>query len=197
MEIGNTYWELEDNCILLSDVYIDIIYRKIDEFEQTITDVVEKGISRNGYTTCLWHNLMTCNVVFDRYNNLNKLKERFNVPYPKPLKENIIKNNMSLLNDSITSYSRQIEKSVNRQDVVNIGNRITAFMDSYFDIIFALNEIKHPGEKRMMEICQEQCKILPNRFDENIRELFYCISNESNGINKIIKSIINELKLVI
>jgi predicted nucleotidyltransferase len=196
MEIGNTYWELEDNCILLNGINMDIIYRNANDFEQTIIDVVENGLSRNGYTTCLWHNLMTCNIVFDRTDYLSKLKERFNVPYPKTLRANIIKNNMNLLTDSITAYDRQIEKSVKRHDFVNINNRITAFMDSYFDVIFALNEIKHPGEKRIVEICLGQCKLLPNEFEENIKSLFYSVNNDTSSINDIIKKIIYELKVL-
>ena len=30
----------------------------------------------------------------------------------------------------------------------------------------------HPGEKRLVQICGEQCKILPDHFEENLGRLF-------------------------
>ncbi|MDR2941310.1 MAG: DUF4037 domain-containing protein, partial [Treponema sp.] len=197
MEIGNRYWETEDNCILKNGVFIDIVYRNFSAFVQTVADVVENGLCYNGYTTCMWHNIMTCKIVYDKNNDLAKIKERFSVPYPQKLKTNIIKRSMNLLSDSIVSYDRQIKKSINRQDMVNINNRISAFLDSYFEIIFAINEQMNSGEKHIMEICLEKCKILPKGFEKNIQALFYCIGNDVNKVNIIIEEMICELKNVV
>ena len=93
---------------------------------------------------CMWSNLITCKIIYDRNGKLTRAKERFNVKYPIELKQNIIKRNMRLLHNSMPSYNHQILKAVSRNDKVNLGNRVTAFMDSYFDVIFALNEITHP-----------------------------------------------------
>ena len=58
MEIGNHFWELEDNCTLNDDIDIDILYRNIDDFNNTLNYVVNECNPYNGYTTCMWHNLM-------------------------------------------------------------------------------------------------------------------------------------------
>lgn len=50
-------------------------------------------------------------------------------------------------------------------------------MESYFDVIFALNEMTHPGEKRLVSICKEQCKLLPKDFEENINSLYKSMYN--------------------
>jgi predicted nucleotidyltransferase len=171
MEIENRYWEQEDNVTLHNGQNVDIIYRYLRSFISEIADVVESGNARNGYTTCLWHNLLTAEILFDKNGELKKAKDRFSIPYPQMLKENIIKRNMNLLTDTLISYDKQIEKSIYRNDLVNLNNRITAFLDSYFDIIFALNELPHPGEKRIMEICLERCRILPNDFEKNVVNL--------------------------
>ncbi len=52
-EIGNAFWELEDNCTLKNGIDIDILYRNLDEFEQKLVDVVEMYHASNGYTTCI------------------------------------------------------------------------------------------------------------------------------------------------
>ena len=197
MEIGNSYWETEDNCILNNGISIDIIYRITNNFIHNIAAVVEKGTSSNGYTTCMWHNLMTSKIIYDKNNCLENAKKRFSLPYPSHLKNNIIKRNMNLLTDSIVSYDNQIKKSIKRQDVVNIGNRISAFLGSYFDIIFALNELQNPGEKYNVEICIEKCKLLPNGFEENIKSLYYCMGNDIDNTGSIIEKMIYELKHIV
>lgn len=107
MEIGNHYWEAEDNCVLKDGVDIDIIMQ-----------------------------------------------------------------NMNLLSGCLPSYDMQIKKAYLRKDYNSINHRVTEFLASYFDIIFAVNEMTHPGEKRLVQLCKEQCKILPEHFEENLEKLF-------------------------
>ena len=47
MEIGNHYWESEDNCTLNNGVDIDIIYRKLQDFEGDVAAVVEQYRASN------------------------------------------------------------------------------------------------------------------------------------------------------
>ncbi len=199
LELGNCYWEQEDNGTFESGVDFDIIYRNLNDFTNTIADVVENCISYNGFSTCLWYNLLNSKILFDRDNQFQELKKRFSVSYPKRLKENIIKKNMNLLSDSIVSYDKQILKSIYRKDIVNLNNRIAAFFASYFDIIFTLNELANPGEKRIVEICLNECKILPNNFEKNINALInlQCIDSDATKASEIIGVIVGELKKII
>ena len=84
----------------------------------------------------------------------------------------IIDRNLKMLHGVLPSYDDQIKKAVSRNDLVSINHRTSAFIESYFDIIFALNKMTHPGEKKLINICKEQCKILPNNFEENLTKLF-------------------------
>lgn len=145
----------------------------------------------------MWHNLRTCQVIYDRNGRLEELKQCFNVPYPRQLKENIIKRNRKLLFGTIPAYQTQIEKAVKRRDMISINHRTTAFIESYFDIIFAINELTHPGEKRLVQLCKEQCKILPNHFEKNIHILFYDLYRNFDRVMKDINVIITELQKVL
>lgn len=196
MEIGNHFWEYEDNCTLTSGIDIDILYRNLDDFIREVASVVEDCQAHNGYTTCMWHNLRTCKVIYDRDGRLALAKERFDVPYPKQLKKNIIERNMKLLHSSLPAYETQIKKAVERKDYVSINHRVAAFMESYFDIIFAVNELTHPGEKRLVQLCQKNCKILPNRFGENIEQLYADLFTNCDAVSRDIAEIIKELERV-
>lgn len=46
IEIGNHYWEYEDNCILNNGIDIDILYRNLDDFSSEISLVVDKLLKR-------------------------------------------------------------------------------------------------------------------------------------------------------
>ncbi|MBR4983079.1 MAG: DUF4037 domain-containing protein [Lachnospiraceae bacterium] len=194
MEIGNSFWELEDDVTLSDGIDMDIIYRNMTDFENTISDVVDACISWNGYTTCMWHNLITSKIVYDKNGKLQKLQEKYNIPYPKKLKENIISNNMKLLNGMLPSFDMQIKKAETRGDLVSVNHRVAEFLASYFDIIFALNEMTHPGEKRMQSICSEECNILPNNFDANLYRLFDGLFRKN--ISGVISDMIDEIKKI-
>ena len=194
IEIGNKFWELEDNCTLNNGIDIDILYRNLDDFVKQIVNVVEDYNAYNGYTTCMWHNLRTCKIIYDENGRLQKAKERFEIKYPEKLKENIITQNMRLLYKAMPAYLYQVEKAVERGDIISISHRVAAFMESYFDIIFAMNEMTHPGEKRLDQIVKKQCKIIPDRFEENINCLFKKLYTQPETANYHLMQMIKELE---
>ncbi|MDE7213143.1 MAG: DUF4037 domain-containing protein [Anaeroplasmataceae bacterium] len=194
IECNNTYWETEDNCVMKDDIPIDIIYRNKQSFEESIDGVVFKHYASNGYTTCLWHNLIHSTIFYDKTGSLKKMQDKYNVSYPKELRANIIKRNMALLNGYLPSYFDQIKKAVSRCDRVSIQHRTTEFLASYFDIIFALNRMTHPGEKRLLQICKKECKILPKDFEENINAVFDSMFYDSKVFIEILIKMIHNLE---
>lgn len=195
MEIGNSFWELEDDVTLKDGIDMDIIYRDMKEFDNMVSSVVLDCNAWNGYTTCMWHNLITSKIVIDKKGELKSLQDKYKIPYPKKLKENIIDNNLKLLSGMLPSFDAQIKKAENRGDLVSVNHRVTEFLASYFDIIFALNEMTHPGEKRMQSICSKECSILPKNFDANLNKLFDGIFREN--ISSIITKIVEEIRQTI
>ena len=172
MEISNTFWELEDDVTLKNGIDMDIIYRDLEGFAGTVHAVVMDHVSYNGYTTCMWHNLITSQILLDKTGKLTDLQGKYRIPYPEKLKKNIIANNMRLLTGNLPSFDMQIRKAEKRGDLVSVNHRVTEFLASYFDILFALNGMTHPGEKRMQSICAKECALLPDRFEENLNCLF-------------------------
>ena len=78
---------------------------------------------------------------------------------------------MLLKDKPFASYYEQIEKALSRNDANSVNHRIAAFMASYFDIIFANNELLHPGEKKLVKYAKEHCAVSPENFEENIEKL--------------------------
>ena len=196
MEIGNHFWEYEDNCRLNNGVDIDLLYRDLAAFTADVAEVVERFQPRNAYTTCMWHNLLTCKVVYDRDGRLVQAKERFSVPYPRQLKENILARGWKLLHGAMPAYDAQLVKAVKRGDLISVNHRTAGFLETYFDFLFALNEATHPGEKRLIQLCQERCPLLPDRFEENLERLFQDLYHTPERVAVDIQSIALELEKV-
>lgn len=197
LELSNHFWELEDNCRLKNGIDMDVLYRNLDDFVLDVASVVEQKNARNGYTTCMWHNLCACKIVYDANGRLTEAKRRFSVPYPQELKRNIIDRNCKLLYAYMPAYSDQIRKAVKRRDLVSMNHRTAAFMESYFDVIFALNEQTHPGEKRLIRLAKERCAILPNHFEENIQKLYSTLFTNPEAAVAVLEEMIGELKQIL
>lgn len=171
MEYSNEFWELEDDGILSDGIDIEFIYRKINDIDSMLNCIVIEHQAWTGYTTCFWDNLILSKILYDPKGKLQALKDKYNIPYPKELKENIITKNFMLLKDKMPSFYYQIEKAVKRQDKISVNHRLTELLASYFDIIFAINEKTHPGEKRLLEATQD-LNHLPKDYKQHLDILF-------------------------
>lgn len=197
MELGNHFWELEDNCTLINGVDIDILYRDPEAFCQDVASVVEDCRAHNAYTTCMWHNLLTCKILHDRDGRLAAAKARFTVPYPEQLRRNILDNGLRLLKDSLPAYDHQILKAAARGDLVSINHRLAAFMETYFDVLFALNRQTHPGEKRLISLARKTCALLPDHFESNLQQTFDHAFTSPERLSADLASILTELEKIV
>ena len=196
-EVGGEYFGSGDEYYVDKiNKQLDVMFWNINWFESTVDNVWIKYYPSNGYTTCFLYTLNNFEIIYDKDNWLKNLQDKIKTDYPKELQKNIIKRNMMLLKEKpFASYYEQIEKALNRNDKVSVNHRISAFLASYFDIIFAVNALLHPGEKRLIKYAKANCKILPEKFEENIEKLLLqpnentlCILNEIyDNLLKIVK----------
>ena len=72
--------------------------------------------------------------------------------------------------------------------------KLLIFFASYFDLLFALNEQTHPGEKRMLEYAKTNCPLLPQRFEETIHAYFEKLYTEPAEAMKLINQLVTTIK---
>lgn len=183
-EVGGEYFGSGDEFFVDKlNRQLDVMYWNVNWFESIVKNTWFKYYPSNGYTTAFLFTLNNFQIIYDKDNWLKTLQDSIQTKYPHELKQNIIKRNMMLLKDKpFASYYEQIKKAINRNDIVSINHRISAFMASYFDIIFAVNELLHPGEKRLVKYAKDNCQILPNNFEENINKLLVQPNSETLNI---------------
>ncbi|MGN1294795.1 MAG: nucleotidyltransferase domain-containing protein [Bacilli bacterium] len=191
MEIGVSYFEEEDDCILNNGIIIELIYRNINEFCEIVDKTLLNSNASLGYSTCFFDNIVHSKVLFDRNDLYQQMVNKLAL-YPESLRQNIISKNMEMLHGVIASYDAQIIKAYKRGDLVSVNHRISAYLASYFDIIFAINKIYHPGEKRLVEIVKKKCNLIPKDFEENISLLL-----KQENIEKTLENIYRNLLLLV
>ena len=97
------------------------------------------------------------------------------------------------------AFSNQVEKAIKRQDLLSMNHRTSEFFASYFDLLFALNEQTHPGEKRMLDYAKTNCTLMPKQFEENIRNYFQLLYQPQQANEAVIalQTILKQLKVIL
>jgi predicted nucleotidyltransferase len=161
-EIDNQFWEPGDEWIdAKSQIGVDVMYRTVTWIEEQLARVLEQHQAALGYSTCLWHNVRTSQPLIDRHGWYRRLQEWATQPYPEALRTAIVAKNHPVLRKTNSSYLQQIERALERGDLVSLNHRVAALLASYFDILFAVNRHPHPGEKQLLNYAADQCASRP------------------------------------
>lgn len=170
IEINNQFWETGDEWIDIdSGCGVDVMYRTPQWIEEQIERVLVYHQASVGYSTCFWWNVLTSVDLYDPKGWLKELQQKANQPYPEKLKRSIIAKNYPIVRRHISAYTHQLESAIKRRDSVSIIHRTAALFASYFDIIFAVNSVPHPGEKRLVEWVNRLCAKVPDGLEEHIQ----------------------------
>jgi len=197
MELNNTFWETEDDGFLKEgNIPVEIIYRDLVWIDGLLNRTLVKYEADTGYTTCFWANFINSIVLYDKNGNLSKQQNKYKISYPDELKKNIVKKNYPLLKLQMPSYYYQIEKALKREDFISVNHRVAALFASYFDIIFAVNEMAHPGEKKILKIIKDNNLKRPTDMEINIDNILKYASLNDSAILLEIDSLIGNLDIL-
>jgi hypothetical protein len=171
-EIGNSFWEPGDEWIDGdTSIPVDAMFRSVPWIEDQLDRVLRRHEASVGYSTCFWYNVRNSRALFERSDWFQSIQKTADQPYPEELKRAIVAKNHPILRRNMSSYLHQIELSLQRHDTVSVNHRVTAMLASYFDIVFAVNEQPHPGEKRLLQFAQALCPKLPTAMAERVQAL--------------------------
>lgn len=171
-DLGLEFWDPGDEWMdAASVIEVDVIYWDTAWIEDQLARVLLRHQSSMGYTTCFWNTLQKALSLYDPQGWFGAIQQSTQVPYPEELRLNIIRANHAVLRRVIPSYTHQIEKAQSRGDLVSINHRVAALLASYFDVLFALNRVLHPGEKRLLAFAEQNCSLLPKELATDVTKL--------------------------
>ena len=188
------YGERDIFILRNSTTEIDISYYTIDILKDNLFDVIHDCKASVGYTTYLWKLVSGGFIAYDKEGTIKDLQNKYKVPYPEKLKLNIVDKNYYLLRDSISSYYNKIDEAISSGDSASIAHKVFKFLDSYFDIIFAVNEMPHTGDKRLISIITSKCRKVPKLWLEEVNRLVEVSCTCDKSILKSMDDIVDNLK---
>ena len=146
----------------------DVMYFGLEFFREQIERPLRYFQPSLGYSTAFAYTVSQGRILYDPDGKFAALQAMAREPYPDALRENVVRYNRPMLRGFISSYWVQLEKATERNDLVSLNHRLAALLASYFDIIFAVNRLLHPGEKRLLATALATCKSLPGGFETDL-----------------------------
>jgi hypothetical protein len=179
-EVGNTVWGEADEWVLKgSGQRVDLVYFDAEWMADQLDRVLVRYEASPGYSTAFWHTIRISQTLYDPHGWFAALHARAQAPYPEQLRRKIVALNYPILKQEITSYYQQISRALGRNDSISINHRVAAFLASVFDIIFAVNRVPHPGEKRIASYVDTLCPLIPPNFPAHVAKILK-LSGETN-----------------
>jgi hypothetical protein len=195
-ELDNRTWETGDEWTdRRTCMVVDMMYRSPDWIEKELARVLDSHEASLGYSTCLWENVRSSRVLSDPTGWYRKLKLTAARPYPEELARSIVEKNYRLLCEIHSAFQKQILKAASRNDSVSINHRTIAFLACYFDVLFALNRVPHPGEKRLLDL-SGSLELVPSALRDDVHALMSAGSrNETTELRLTLNRMIADLDL--
>lgn len=185
-ELNNQFWETGDEWKERSaGISVDVMYRNISWIEDQLDAALVRHQPSIGYSTCIWYNVQSSRILFDRNGWFEKLQAKARQPYPEELRRAIVRKNHPLLRSNISSYREQLRKAVERKDLVSVNHRVAALFAGYFDILFAVNRLLHPGEKRLAQFASRNCSLKPDNMDDTLEAVLRSLTQEGKLLQHV------------
>ncbi len=167
----------------------DVVYWDTSWCDKLLDRVLVDCIADNGYSTSHWYTLKNCRCLYDRAGWFAGMRERSGRPYPDRLQRAIIERGCP----TMRICRNQIALAIRREDWVSINHRLTAMLEGYFDVLFALNRALHPGEKRLLELAPKLCAKCPPDMQAQVERVIRSAAAPDEtmlaDIDKLIKGI--------
>lgn len=182
-EIDNRWFGPEDAWVDPQTGFtIDVVFRTVAGTEEAFTQTLVRHEAQLGYSTAVWATILASRPLVDPTGWLARLQQQAQQSYPEPLRQAIIAFNLPLLRQAQSAYGRQLAKAVAREDRVSVNHRVAALLASYFDILFALNRLPHPGEKRQLAVALTQCPLVPPDMAEQLDGLLQTAGQPGSAV---------------
>jgi hypothetical protein len=193
-DLNMQFWDSGDEWFdAATGIEIDVIYWQPAWLENQLDRVWRLHQGSMGYSTCFWYTIRHAQMLFDRRGWFADLQHQSEQPYPEALRRDIVAKNHAVLRRVIPSYERQIAKAASRGDHVSVNHRVAALLASYFDVLFALNRVLHPGEKRLLEYARAQCASLPVAMDEQVAAVLHAAGSADSSVVERVRVLLDGL----
>jgi len=192
-DLGMTFWGPGDEWLHApTGIHVDAIYFGAAWMEEQVDRVLVRHEASLGCTTSFWHTVRGSIPLSDARGWLSGLQARCAVDYPEELRRSIVGLNHPVLRDVLPSYANQLAKAARRGDLVSLNHRLAGLLASYFDVLFAVNRVPHPGEKRLVEAAAS-CPRLPEGMAADMAGILETATTDLAGLPARVDRLLDRL----
>lgn len=147
-------WGLEDH-LTAGGRLVELVYVHLGDLRSLVERSYGEGLGDEGFATALLWSVAAGLLLRDPSGELHALRARL-AAYPEATRRRLLATMPGLLR----AYLGQLRKAQARGDVLFAQHRRYTIQMVYFNMLFALNRMYHPGEKRLL-LHGERCAIRP------------------------------------
>lgn len=188
------YWGPGDEWLsAATGIHVDVVYFDAAWMGEQLERVLVRHEASLGYSTCFWHTVRGSTVLEDPRGWFARLQERCRADYPDELRRNIVALNHPVMRSVLPAYANQLATAAKRGDLVSVNHRLAGLLASYFDLVFAVNRVPHPGEKRLVEAAVGNCPRLPAEMAADLAEILATATTDLTGLPGRVARLLDQL----
>ncbi len=152
---GLTSWGLEDHFSVGGRPF-ELIYRRWDDIVGEVDRAYDVGLPSQGFTTAILYAIAHGLPLHDPSGELGSAKDRLSREFPEATRTALLRREPPLLRFNL----KLLQQAQGRSDLLFAQQVRYKLQMLFFDVLFALNRMYHPGEKRLLEHVR-RCPIRP------------------------------------
>jgi hypothetical protein len=157
---GISTWGLEDH-LRVGGRPVELVYVNLDDLLALAERAYGPGLVDEGFVTAPLAYVAAGQVLLDQTGELTALRERLLAGYPEATRRTLCGDNPARLR----AYLKQLRTAQARGDLLYVQHRRYSVQMVFFNLLFALNRVYNPGEKRLHRH-GERCQLRPRNQTE-------------------------------
>jgi hypothetical protein len=154
IELEVRFWGLEDH-LRVGGRDVELIYVHLEDLRAEVDRAYAEGLGAEGFATAQLYYVANGRPFYDPKAELAALRARL-ATYPEPTRRRLLESHPALLR----AYLRHLRVAQSRGDLLFAQHRRYTIQMVFFNALFALNRLYHPGEKRLL-IHAQRCAVQP------------------------------------
>jgi hypothetical protein len=155
LRVGLISWGLEDH-LAVAGRPLDLIYRHWGGVRDEVERAYDPGLLSPGFTTAVLYSVACDRPLYDPSGELGAARARLHRTFPEATRAVLLRHDSPLL-----GFHLQLLRQAQGRDDLLFAQHLRAKLQMlFFDVLFALNRLYHPGEKRLLEHAR-RCPIRP------------------------------------
>lgn len=153
-------WGLED-WLAMQGRLVELIYVSLDDIMQDIDRAYDIGLDGDAFTTSWLYNVAWGESCYDPAGHFSVMRDRLNAGFPEATRRSILQHRTPALRN----LGKSIRLAQQRDDLLMVQQLRAEAQQLFFNLLFTLNRMYHPGSKRLL-LHSQRCLIRPTGCEE-------------------------------